>query len=535
MIMKGKGKFFLALAAAITVVILLTSAGGADKSGQSGAAAKDYSQHHVITCSSTFFLETGVNYMDAVAKELVKDLNISLEFVPIPLANAAEVCRIWISSGDMPDITSYGFTLSDYVQYAEQGLVRALPMDYETRYPHLARAIKASEIDAPLKKMFNGKLYAGIRPIFVNEILDKPYAEHTSLYYRKDWAQQCGLPVKTDYTIAEVMNMAKVFMEKDPNKNGPGKTIGFAVEPGNMIMMMLRPNFKWFNSIYKDNVTGRYEYGPFQQGALRGLETLRKYYDDKIIYQDFFTIKARGEVEAMLNSGLTGLMINGAAFGNVKRIFSAFEVATKLNALDTLELANVIGDDGKRRATVMMNHQSMNYFSPKMSDNKFERCLAFLDWAATDEMQDMINMGIPGKDWHKEGNQIVITRPKLPSGDFVPMGTYYPSYNLLSMIVIAWDDFTARDPSTNPKLLEKNIKMWNGRTREGDLALTDYDLFFYSSPQRDKISTINVGTEFTNVVMKGPNVKQNWDAFVNQFNPIVKEALDDINKNLLKK
>ena len=520
----------------IMAIIIPAMAGGGQSSGGAGGAPTDFSQHHTITCSSTWFIETGVNYMDDVAKELVKDLNITLEFVPIPLANAQEICRIWISSGDMPDITSYGFSLSDYNAYVEQDLVRALPADYETRYPHLTKAIKASEIDVQLKAMHGGRLYAAPRPIFVGDYLEKPVANHMSLYYRRDWCEKLGLPVKTNFTISEAMYMAKTFMDRDPNGNGAGKTIGLAIEPGEMIPNFLLPFNKNYGGIYKSPETGQYIYGPFQESTLRGLETIRKYYDEGIIYPDFFTIRARGEVEAMLNAGLTGMMRNGAAFGNLKRIYSAFEVATGLNSLDALELANINAEDNIPRMGVFMNHQAMNYFSPAMSENKFHRALALLNHAATEDMQNLINMGIPGKDWSRSpGGQITITRPTLPSGDFVPMGTYYPSYNLLSMLVIAWDDFTVRDPSTNPKLLEKNMAMWNYRSKNGDLALTDYDLFFYSSPQRDRLATININTEFTNIVMKGPNVRQNWQEFVTQYTPIIREALDDINRNVGKK
>lgn len=487
-----------------------------------------YDETITITASNPFFLETGVDYMDDLSKEILKDYNAIIEPVPVSLADLNSQNRIWIASGDMPDIVYAGFTYADYIKFAEQGLIRAMPEDYEERYPNLAKAMDASGYVEPLKEKTDGIIYGAPKPIFINKIVD-PFGDHASIYYRKDWAEELGLPVKTAYTIDELMTMAETFMEKDPNGNGAGKTIGFAAEPYAMISAFCLPYDSGFSSIYKKD--GEYVFGPFQDGCLQGLKTLRQYYDKGIIYKDFYTIKSRGEVEAMFNAGLTGIMRNGGAFGNVNRLYNAFSDATGLNAMDCIEMANVIGPNGKINSVEMSNLQSISYFNPNMDDQKFERILAILDHVATPEIQNLINMGFEGKDYTKDGEEITITRPLNDNGEFLAMGDVYPSYNLWSLLVIAWDDFTARDPSINSDLIEKNSNLWIERTENGNMLRTDYDLQFYSSKPYDKLITItsNLHNDLTNLVVKSADIESGFNEYVEANTPVVSEGLADIN------
>jgi len=451
----------------------------------------------------------------------------------VSLADYTEKNRIWISSGDMPDITFSGLNYSDYKKFAEQGLIRALPADYEQKYPNMTRAFMATGgIDKALKDRFGGKLYCAPKPIFFNKIVD-PFGEHSSIYFRKDWTQKVGLPVKDAYTIDELMALAKAFMDRDPNGNGAGKTIGLAIEPGNMFIALVRPYLSaWAGFFYKD---GKYVWGPAQPEVLEGLKTIKKYYDQGIIYKDFFAMKVRSEVEAKLNAGLTGLMFNGGAFGNVKRIFTAFTKETKLDAMENLGLANIYGPDGKFHTTEFMNLQSVSYFNPKMESDKFDRILALLDYVATPEVQELINLGFKGKDFTKEGDRVTITRPKDAGGNFVPIANLYPSYYLWAMLIIAWDDFTVRDPSTDPRLLAMNRKMWEVRTTNGNMARVDYDLTFHSGPYVDKASSITVSADFTGMIVKEANIEEAWKKWVKEKEPIIAPALDELNKAIQKK
>ena len=539
--MRSLTKTLVAVLAVLGIVLLFAACTpgrpGAAPAAQAPADAVngflDLSTHYVITASSPLFLETGVDYMDWMSEQILQDLNASIYFIPVPAADLAARNRIWIMAGDMPDITWASFNYGDYRQFAEQGLIKPLPADYEEMFPNLAAAMAATGFVEPLKARHNGIIYGTPKPIFMDKFI-YPWGTHTgTLYYRRDWADELGFPVRSRLTIHEVMEMAAAFMEHDPNGNGPGNTVGFAVEPPNMIWSFVAPFNPAFNRVIVDDA-GQFVLGTPHEGTLQGLQALRHYFDEGIIFRDFFTIRARGEVEAMFNAGLTGLMINGGAFGNVRRLHNQFEQATGLNAIESIGMANITAPDGSIGSHQIANIQSISFMNPNMSHDKFMRILALKDHVATEEIQNLIHMGEEGTHFERDGDEIILTRPLTDAGDFVPMADLYPSYNLWGMLIIAWDCFTSRDPSTNPILLQRNRQLWIERTEYGNMVMNDFDLLFYSSPAFDRLNALlslaNLGSEFTNIVLSD-DVESSLDDFLRGNNALITEALRDVNEN----
>lgn len=497
-------------------------------------AQKNYEKHYEFTASSPFFLETGIDYMDKLSKKILENFNMTLEAVPVSLSDFNDKNRVWISSGDMPDIVHANLVYPDYKQFVEQELIRALPDNYETRYPNMTKAIAATGVDATLKERHDGKLYCTPKPIFFEPFVS-PFGDHGTVYYRKDWAEKLGLPVKDVYTIEEALNMAKAFKEKDPNGNGAGKTIGLAIEPANMMTFFVRPYNTGWNTFYKKD--GKYVWGPAATESLEGLKLLKKYYQDGTLYKDFFTIKVRGEVEAMFNAGLTGLMWNGGAFGNVKRLYSAFAKENPdKDPYAAIGMANILGPDNKIHTTEFMNLQSISYFNPNMEEDKYERILDLIDYVATPDVQNLIHLGFEGEDYTKDGDKIVITRQKDKEGNPVPMAELNPSYYLWGMLIIAWDDFTVRDPSTDPRLIEANKKLWTDRTTNGNMLRADYDRTFFTAPNYDKAVSVtnNVQNDFTEIVVNQQDIEAAWKKYISENGKLIGDALNELNSQIAK-
>ncbi len=541
--LRKKTRVFASVLSLILCVAMLfgCAQGGGEQTTDTGTTGgdsaadttPDYSEPMNFTATSPYFLETGVDYMDALSKDLLDEYNMTVEVIPVSLSDFSDKNRIWITSGDMPDVVWSNLIYSDYVKYAEQDLVRALPDDYETKYPNLTEAMVSSNgYDTALKEAGNGKLYATVKPIYKTKFADI-FVSHTTLYYRMDWAEAVGFEVKDQYTLDEVMEMTRLFVEQDPGGNGEGNTIPFAVEPANMIYTFTVPYLSHADKPAAKNEDGVYEYGPAQPEVADGLQVLRDYYDEGLIYSDFFSIKVRGEVEAMLYAGQTGTMINGGAFGNVKRIFDEFTKSTGLDAMEVIGMANILGEDGKIHSTEMANIQSIGYYNPNMEDEKFDRILAILDKSATDEFQNKIHLGFEGTDYEMDGEEIVITRDTDENGNFVPISDIYPSYNLWNMITIAWDDFAVRDPSTNPELLERIKDLFNDRVENGNINYVDFDLTFFSGPNYDKITTIKQVDAFTNMIINNDEIKPAFDAWVEENSAVIDAAMDDLNSNLV--
>ena len=102
---------------------------------------------------------------DEYFKYITDKLNINIDFHTLPSSSAAEKARIWISSGDMPDVVYSDFQLDEYLKYSQQGMVRTLPEGWEEKYPNLGFAMEMTGILDFLKGENNGDVSILIRPM----------------------------------------------------------------------------------------------------------------------------------------------------------------------------------------------------------------------------------------------------------------------------------------------------------------------------------------------------------------------------------
>ena len=103
---------------------------------------------------------------DEYFKYITDKLNIDIEFQTLSSQSAEEKARIWISSGSMPDVVyQSSFMLDEYNKYGEQGMVRALPKDWEKKYPNLAFAMNMTGILDYVKEQGDDEIYSLIRPM----------------------------------------------------------------------------------------------------------------------------------------------------------------------------------------------------------------------------------------------------------------------------------------------------------------------------------------------------------------------------------
>ena len=155
----------------------------------------------------------------------------------------------------MPDMLFWDFNLKDYMSYAKQGLIKALPEDLEQKYPNLAAAMKKTGVADYLKTMDEeNKLYMIPNVIYLN-----PPTETTDLildpkvvYYRKDWAAAVGIEVGDTITMEQIAELAKAFIDKDPGQNGAGNTVGISAPPASIDSAFVRASNQNNEQFYKN-------------------------------------------------------------------------------------------------------------------------------------------------------------------------------------------------------------------------------------------------------------------------------------------
>ena len=123
--------------------------------------------------------------------------------------------RIWINSGDMPDVAHWGFNYGELVDYAAQDAVYRFPDDWKERWPNVA----ASQECVPGAAVAEEKLVvhthcselSSLITVLLRDCLSCPF-----VYAQRLDVQACGVEIKDTYSPSELEEIATKFKEEDP-------------------------------------------------------------------------------------------------------------------------------------------------------------------------------------------------------------------------------------------------------------------------------------------------------------------------------
>ena len=498
------------------------------------SAPAQYS-NRISFSATSINLPDNVNFMDdAIYKTFDKMFNFEYQLTNITWETWDERDRLWITSGDMPDMLFWNFNLKDYKSYSSQGLVKALPDDLETKYPNLAAAMKKTGVADYLKANDpDQKLY-----MIPNVIYLKPPTETTDLiidpkvlYYRKDWAKAVGIEVGDTITVDQIVALAKAFVEKDPGGNGTGKTIGFTAPPAYVDNAFVQSSNAFYDQFYKD-ANGKYVWGGFDDATLAGVKKLKECFDTGVIDPDYYAFKGKEHYEKF-DSGIAGMFVDGASAANVDERFNSFSRSNpSIDPAQAIGLATVVGDDGVYRGEQnVTNFWAGLLFNPDIDDEKLDRILSILDYVCTEEGQRLIHCGIEGVDYTMNGDQIEITRAKDENGNFINIADEYPSYNFFFTKAVLPDDWSARDPSLPEAVRTMAVNMFHVKEKAAQLVAPDYAQILFDGDKKLKFP-LKIDDLITGMIFSGNDIDAEWTNFKTTNQQTVQDVVDELNAGI---
>jgi ABC-type glycerol-3-phosphate transport system substrate-binding protein len=298
--------------------------------------------------------------------------NIQLEAPPIN--NYNERLQIVMASGDLPDLVYVWSLNQNYIQWAEQGLIRPVD-DLVKKYPNIMHNVTPDMFDVA-SIASTGKAYGVPRTNKIN---------YWGYIVNAEWLKKLGVSAPT--TLDEFYELGKLVRDNDPDGNGQADTYLFSPDgdiakggtEGSPIGTAFIPpdSTPDFDGVYKIREK-RSGYYPF-------LDYMRKLYAEKIIDPEYITNKTYGNLEKV-------------RMGRVA-VVGSFESSAPMGQLDPqypfLDFAPAIkSPDGK----------AYNYVAPAVwgvwvlpaSSKKTEDALRFLDWGNSPEGYQILNLGVPG-------------------------------------------------------------------------------------------------------------------------------------------
>ncbi len=232
---------------------------------------------------------------------------------------------------------------------------------------------------------------------------------------RKDWLDKLGLqPPKT---LADFMNVARAFTERDPDGNGKNDTYGFGayIESSGIQQAALGLRFEWIYGAYGVagtwNVSDRAHFGlnVRNPAMMQATQFIKSMVDAKIIDPDWAIMK-KDEYRARWKQGRWGMMHEN---------FAALSTVANYKDFDNnfpgglwIPVAPPVGPGGQSAENVLLKNVRIHAVSQRaVKAGKTEAIARLLEWMANPEGYYLLGFGYEGVNYKK-----------LPSGDITTEG-----------------------------------------------------------------------------------------------------------------
>ena len=496
---------------------------------------KTYDEHLTLSWLMAGIKSGGDYTADDWGRFWLEKFNIDFDIIAttMDVSDWDERLRVWINSGDMPDVAHAEYGFGEIQTYAAQDAIYRLPDNWKERWPNLAK----TQQDVPIAAIAEEKLggtYCLWRPVFSTNRPSERLSYHALVYLRKDWLEACDLEVKDTYTPSELEEIARTFLEKDPGNVG-SNLVGMSIRPYDLAKLWPTTDFSPACNIgdgyYRDE-NGQFQWAPADQRTLDALKKYQQAYRDGLIDPEFYTYNRYQGSQKFYVQGTSGIALEDGHAILITYIRNGL-AAQGLNPDEVLQLAQLVGEDGKYHYREDANYWGQVIFNPNISQEKFERAMDLLDFCATQEGQNIINMGFEGIDWERDadGHYVSLLDPSIQGEHLSVMAGKYPSKDSYFGSVVLTDDFALVSPNYSPEIQDTVryfYKLRDELSDETTLLPREYDYETLSSREKSQAS-MDLGDEYAKLILKEGDLEENWKAWVAEKMVVVQPVLDQLN------
>lgn len=321
---------------------------------------------------------SATNYGDLpVAKELEKRTGIKVKYIQPSTATYIEKFNLMIASGDLPDIIHYDWnSYPGGAQAAiDDGVIIPLNSVIDTYAKNFKSLMEKYPDAAKFAKTDEGNYFA-----FGVVAADNRLKTTAGPIIRLDWLEELGL--EKPETIDDWYEVLKAFKEKK-NASAPLTMIINAVYCGTFIGA-----YGITYDFYHED--GKIKYGPAEPEYKEFLTTMKKWYDEGLLDQNFSTVDS-ATVNANMLNGTSGATW-GALGGGIGVLTNA---ATDPKAYYT-GVQNPTLKKGETPKFSQMADPFMPWTAISSKCENVELAAKFLDYGYTEEGKTFFNFGTEG-------------------------------------------------------------------------------------------------------------------------------------------
>ncbi|RAV21530.1 extracellular solute-binding protein [Paenibacillus contaminans] len=414
--MSSKKRFLVLVSVATSFALLGSACGGKSASnspsgspspsGTTQPSGSPKAEANAKKYDIEFFVPTGTGGSlpspdkDIIKKTIDEKFNVNLTITHmVSGTDSTNKINVRFASNTPPDLLVVSGR--DSQTYAKDGLIADLrPLVTPQTMPNYFKWISEKE----LKGYYSIEGYPeGLRaPLPFNL---HPY---TSWYIRKDWLDNLGLKVPTNYD--EMLDAVRKFTFNDPDKNGKADTYGFSTS-GNGANV----GFEWpqwvkngfYSSMFIDN--GQLIDSGSNPKTGQVLKEIKDLIAEKVVDPNWFLNKGTEHVNRMIEGKAGIIKYDGRDFALEGAEASALNKAREINPKAEIVPFNPFPD---AKGIWSTPQGSFGFVVPKgLADkdpDKVKRMMQILDFLASPDGFLLTHYGKEGESYTKAGNKVTL-------------------------------------------------------------------------------------------------------------------------------
>lgn len=366
---------------------------------------------------------------DRIVAEINKRLNITLTVKAVP-QNAWEKINVAMASGDLPDVVVSQYPSAAVNQWIRDGIIVPIN-DYLDKMP----TVKQKLSERLSWTAVDGKYYG------------YPFIEERAnfdLCYRGDILDKLGK--KAPETIDEFYQIAREIANSDPDGNGQNDTYALTGMKAftNSAIFCFDWVFYAYGMPYSDfaldsnnNVIPRFEHPSFKEG----MAYLRKLWEEKLIEPEFMLNDIQKQEEKFAQG--KAVFVATYLFRNLNRVETVVKKVDPNGRLEFMEPPK--GPGGKAGLNPTPKTGTLTAVT-KAAKNP-ERAAMFIEFLLSKEGRDLLQLGIEGTHYKKQGDKIEYIEAEREKDGFAANGWSHP----LAWGHVCWPLTQMYLPDTEPQ------------------------------------------------------------------------------------
>lgn len=506
-----------------------------DVGEEEGAAEDAWAEHLEFTVLSLDYPD-GFDTMPLL-QEAKEKFNVDFTVQQVAWDSWDETVRTLAASDSLPEVIAwYNVIYGEYKNYAEQGVLRAIPNDL-SRWSNLQKYAEQMAVFEGLR-LDDGSLYC-----FPKYNPNQPFNHHRNqqVIYRRDWAEEMGYdfaPVQ-EITWDELVDYLRDLKAKDPGGLGD-KLVPMDYYSGGHTWPDAVGMFnKYVTSYYKKD--GAYVWGGRDEATLEGILALKTLYDEGLLYADSYAdVTSAGSDR--FSAGRSGVWYGDFALSALVDGF-ATRLPQSVPGFEDEDLGTflVTMPDGYIHSSEYDGWWAAFAFNGSCSDEIMERVMDMGNWLLEEEQIEKYAYGVEGEDWTKaEDGSIELnwTSEQTVAGgekEYIIQQRMFQKWFILEGLDKWLDNNPAKRDYLQEEVFHGYYDQLQKAEEEGRVKFypVDYEVGFVSTPSYDMYNNFSSDVEAAIIeAVVSPDAQASWQKFLDTNAGKIDAVLEELNEKL---